>query len=531
MKKWIDDNLRKKFIRPSQSEAASPILLIKKPGGGVRICVDYRGINNVTTKTRHPLQLIKETLDAICKAKIFTKLDVIAAFNRIRVKEGHEWLIAFITRFGLFESLVCPFGLQGAPGTFQNYINDVLHDILDIYATAYLDDILVYSENEEEHVSHVKEVLNRMIKAGLQIDIDKCKFHTQRTKYLGLIITPGGIEMDSQKVSAVISWEAPDSKRTLQRFLGFANFYHRFIKHFSIIAGPLYELTKKTEDWHWNSQHQKSFETLKKAFSSGPVLRIYDWAKRTVVETDASNWACGGTLSQYDDEGILRPVAYFSQRHSSAECNYDIYDKELLAIIKALEEWDRELAGAQQPFEVLTDHKGLKSFTVNKQLTPRHMRWSQFLSRFNFTIQYRPGSLQVRPDALSRKPEDIPKDEADERLLARNKVLLDQNIFVNGAFVLSEAGRNEAFVSSACICELEVMDEKSTEDLVTESYEKSVLLQDIVASLSDPGRKAWSKEVKEHMKKVSFAECRALQGRAYYRGAILLDPNDTELQL
>lgn len=249
IKKWLDKELAKGFIRPSQSDVASPILLVVKPGGGVRICVDFRGINNVTLKSRYPIPLIKETLDAICKAKVFTKLDVIAAFNRVRVTEGHEWLTAFITRFGLYESLVTPFGLQGAPSTFQHYVNDMLFDILNRCATAYLDDILIYSEDPREHEAQVRKVLQRLIKAGLQADISKCEFNTTRTKYLGLIITPGGIEIDPEKVRAVNEWLPPTTKRHLQRFLGFANFYRRFINGFSAVARPLYDLTAKSEQW------------------------------------------------------------------------------------------------------------------------------------------------------------------------------------------------------------------------------------------------------------------------------------------
>jgi hypothetical protein len=201
----LDANLRKGFVRASQSGAASPLLIARKPGGGVRICVDYRGVNNVTLKNRYPLPLIKETLNVICKAKIFTKLDVIAAFNRVRIAAGHEWLTAFTTRFGLYESLVTPFGLHGAPSTFQHYINDTLYDALDDYATAYLDDVIIYSDGPKQHTKHVEDVLRRMIKAGLQVDIDKCEFDTTRTKYLGIIIIPGGIEMDPKKVEAILS--------------------------------------------------------------------------------------------------------------------------------------------------------------------------------------------------------------------------------------------------------------------------------------------------------------------------------------
>ncbi|KAL2015900.1 hypothetical protein VTK56DRAFT_4647 [Thermocarpiscus australiensis] len=198
IKRWLDDNLAKGFVRPSKSSLSSPLLLVRKPGGGIRICVDYRAVNNASVKNRYPIPLIKEMLDAICKAKIFTKLDVIAAFDRVRVMEGHEWLTAFITRFGLYESLVTLFGLQGAPATFQHYMNDILYGMLDDHVTAYLDDILVYSEDPNSHVQQVREVLKRLINAGLQADIDKCEFHIRKTKYLGLIITPGGIEMDPE---------------------------------------------------------------------------------------------------------------------------------------------------------------------------------------------------------------------------------------------------------------------------------------------------------------------------------------------
>ena len=506
---------------------------MKKPGGGVRVCVDYRGINNVTFRSRYPLPLIKETLDAICKAKIFTKLDIIAAFNRIRVAEGHEWLTAFITRFGLFESLVCPFGLQGAPGAFQNYVNDILHDILDVYATAYLDDILIFSDNEEDHERHVNDVLERLAKAGLQVDIDKCEFYTKKTKYLGLIITPGGIEMDPEKVKAIADWQPPTSKKFLQSFLGFANFYRRFIKGFSAIAAPLYDLTKRDVEWEWTLAQQSAFEALKVAFSSGPTLRIYDWSKKTVVETDASNWASGGTLSQYGDDGVLYPVAYFSSRHTAQECNYDIYDKELLAIIKALEEWRPELEGAQQPFDVVTDHKNLKTFTTNKQLTPRHMRWSQFLSRFNFLIRYTPGSKNLRPDALSRKPEDVPLDMEDHRLKARNRKLIDPARFEDGCLELSAMSiDNLDFDEEVFLLALDVLEEpdKSTNDIIEESYTQSTLMQEAVACLRDHNRSMWRPHIRKKLK-VAFAECSTIGGKAYHRGRVLIDPDDTATQL
>ncbi|KAI0993243.1 hypothetical protein K3495_g14941, partial [Podosphaera aphanis] len=207
LRKWLDENLKKGFIRPSTSPAASPVLFAKKPGGGLRFCVDYRGLNAITIKNRYPLPLLHETLSRLGTAKYFTKLDVIGAFNQIRMAEGHEYLTAFNTRYGLFESLVMPFGLTNAPATFQARINEVLRPYLDITCTAYIDDILIYSDTLEEHKKHVNEILNVLTKAGLKLDIKKCEFDTQKVIYLGLIISTSGIQMDPQKIECIINWE------------------------------------------------------------------------------------------------------------------------------------------------------------------------------------------------------------------------------------------------------------------------------------------------------------------------------------
>ena len=201
--KYLREHLNKDFIKASLSPVASPVLFVKKPGGGLRLYVDYRALNALTVKNQYPLPLIRETLDRLAKAKYFTKLDVIAAFNRIRMAKGDEYLTAFRTRYGLFEYNVMPFGLTGAPSTFQHYINDSLREYLDIFCTAYLDDILIYSESLSEHQDHVRKVLTRLRKAGLQIDIEKCEFHTQETRYLGHIISIEGIKMDSKKIKTV----------------------------------------------------------------------------------------------------------------------------------------------------------------------------------------------------------------------------------------------------------------------------------------------------------------------------------------
>ena len=529
VKKWIDEMLDKGFIRESTSPAAAPLLLAAKPGGGVRICHDYRGLNNVTVKNRYPLPLIRETLDSLCGARFYTKLDVIAAFNRIRIAEGHEWLTAFITRFGLYEMLVTPFGLCNAPATFQNYINHVLHDILDEYCTAYLDDVLVFSKTRTEHRRHVDEVIRRLGAAGLQIDIGKSEFCTTKTKYLGLIISTDGMSMDPEKVQALQTWKDPTSVKELQQFLGFANFYRRFIQGYSAIVAPMTKLLRKDINWSWGTEQAKSFETLKNAFMSAPVLAYFDHTKRTVVETDASNWASGGVLSQYNDDGKLRPVAFFSSKHTAAECNYEIYDKELLAIVKALEEWRPELQGTEDPFKIVTDHKNLQTFMSTKQLNQRQVRWAEFLSQFNFVITYRPGSKATLPDALSRLPGVRPESAEDERLRHRTQVILPpEKVDPTILEELLHKSRNSNDVEYAAALNPEVA-EKSLEELIQTGYRENELAQEMVIALRDRGTRRWPKKIRKLLR-CDKSECNIVDGQVYYRQRLFV-PDAPNLRL
>jgi hypothetical protein len=528
IRKWLDDNLSKGFIRDSKASCAAPLLLAAKPGGGVRICQDYRGLNNVTIKNRYPLPLVRETLDALCNAKVYTKLDIIAAFNKLRIAEGHEWKTAFVTRFGLFESLVMPFGLCNAPASFQNYINHILFDLLDNTCTAYLDDILVYSANRKDHREHVREVVRRLTEAGLQIDVHKCEFETTRTKYLGLIVSPGGIQMDPAKVKTIRDWLPPPSLKDLQKFLGFANFYRRFIRDFSKIAAPLNRLLLKTTPWHWGEEQQLAFIDLKTAFATAPVLAMFDYTRRTILETDASDWASGGVLSQYDDNGLLRPIAYFSSKHSAQECNYEIYDKELLAIIKALEEWRPELQGTNEPFEIITDHKNLEYFTSTKALSQRQVRWSEFLSQFDFRIVYRPGSKAARPDALSRRPGDRPAkaDLNDDRIKNRLRVVLPPERFDAEALseLLQEIGQDNELSTASIDIILPAMN-KPIDELIDQAYTRSELATTMLSSLRDPLVRNWPRAIRKELR-ISMVDCKIVGNRVYYRDRLFAPPDD-----
>jgi len=444
----LRDQLRKYlelgYIRPSTSSVASPVLFVKKANGSLRFCVDYRALNSVTKKNRYPLPLIKETLNSICKAKWFTKLDIVAAFHELRMKKGTEWLTAFATRFGLYEWLTMPFGLCGAPGSFQAYINDILGlDLLDSICSAYMDDILIYTDGTlDEHHANVKIVLDRLVKAGLRLSIDKCEFDVTSTRYLGLIVhaaadgKPGMIEMDPAKIEAVKTWAKPTTLRGLRGFLGFCNYYRRFIPLYSKITRPLHQLTKKENKtfvpWPDDSPEHRAFLDIKEKLITGPILAEYDYSKPAVVTTDASDDAVGARLAQPADvddaKSPLHPVAYFSAAHLPTEAKYEIHDKELLAVVKAFREWEAELTGNQsgQPIDVRSDHKNLEYFTSKRKLNDRQIRWGEFLSRFFYRINHLPGSTND-VDALSRRDQDFRspsvKEESKTLMLLKPDVM------------------------------------------------------------------------------------------------------------
>ena len=231
LRQYLDENLKKGFIRESKSPAGYLILFAPKKDGTLRLCVDYRRLNDITIKNRYPLPNIAELQDRLCNAKIFTKLDLKGAYNLIRMKEGDEWKTAFRTRYGHFEYLVMPFGLTNAPATCQELINNVLRKYLDRSVIAYLDDILIYSESETAHARHVIQVLQALDQAELRLNKKKCEFGVQQVDFLGYLISTNGIDMDPNKIKTVQEWPQPTNLKQVQEFLGFCNFNRRFIEH------------------------------------------------------------------------------------------------------------------------------------------------------------------------------------------------------------------------------------------------------------------------------------------------------------
>jgi hypothetical protein len=369
---------------------------------------------------------------------VFTKLDIRQAFYRIRMKEGLEDLTTFRTRYGSYKYKVLPFGLCNGPASFQRYINDVLMEYLDDFCTAYMDDILIYSEDPLEHELHVKKVLERLRAAGLQADIRKSEFSVTSTKFLGFIISTQGLAMDPEKVAVIRDWKVPTSVKGVQSFLGFCNFYRTFLKNYGRTARPLTSLTCK-DAWHpLYVKELEAFEKLKELVLSDEVRAHYSPDRETRVETDASDGVVAGVLTQKQEDGLWRPVAYFSKTMSPEEMRYEIHGKEMLAVVRAMQEWRGMLVGLQNvPFLAVTDHRALEYFTTKRLLNPRQARWADILADYNFRITYRPGSANVVADALTRKQEDV-KTQKEKDVAARTQTLIKSDmVFVENTPVIA----------------------------------------------------------------------------------------------
>ncbi len=420
MDKYIKESLNAGLIRPSSSPAGAGFFFVKKKDGSLRPCIDYRGLNDITIRNRYPLPLMSSAFELLQGAKLFTKLDLRNAYHLVRIREGDEWKTAFNTPTGHFEYRVLPFGLTNAPAVFQALINDVLRDMVNRFVFVYLDDILIFSPSLQVHTQHVRQVQQRLLENQLYAKAEKCVFHAKSVSFLGHIISVEGIKADPAKVRAVAKWPIPDSRKALQRFLGFANFYRRFIRNFSLVAAPLTALTSPKVPFRWNSQAQEAFDVLKSRFISAPVLCLPDPERQFIVDVDASEVGVGAVLSQRSprDEKV-HPCAFFSHRLSPAERNYDIGNRELLAVRLALGEWRHWLEGAARPFLVWTDHKNLEYIRSARRLNARQARWALYFGRFNFSLSYQPGSKNTKPDALSRLFEGPGRDAAPDTILPK----------------------------------------------------------------------------------------------------------------
>jgi len=378
------------------SPCAMSVILVPKKDGTWRMCIDCRAINNITIKYRNPIPRLDDLLDELHGATIFSKINLKSGYNQIRIKEGDEWKTSFKTKFGLYEWLVMPFSLTNAPSTFMMLMHHVLREFLGKFVAVYFDDILIYSLSKEEHVHHLRSVLEILRKESLFANMEKCIFGMDHVIFLGFKINQHGVHVDQEKVTAIKEWPTPKNVSEVRSFHRLASFYRRFVPNFSTIAAPLNELVKKGVDFKWGIDQTKAFETLKEKLIKAPLLALPNFSKTFEIECDASNVGIGVVLLQ---EG--HPIAYFIEKLKGSHLNYSTYDKELYALLRTLQTWQHYLLSKE--FVIHSDHESLNFLKSQGKLNKRHARWVEFLEQFPYVIKHKQGKANIVADVLSRR--------------------------------------------------------------------------------------------------------------------------------
>ena len=396
--------LKNKVIRPSTSPWSSPIIMVRKKDGSWRFCIDFRKLNSVTHKDAYPLPRIDETLESLAGSTIFSTLDLASGYWQVELEENDKEKTAFSTMEGHFEFNVMPFGLTNAPSSFQRLMTCVLSGLTNDQCLIYIDDIIVFSATFSEHLDRLRNVFQRVQDAGLRLKANKCHFAQSKVSYLGHIVSKSGVEPDPSKIQAVLHYPAPNNVKELRQFLGLANYYRRFVQGYSRIASPLFKLTNKTDlkTFSWTAQCTMAFQELKERLTTPPVLAFPQFDREFLLATDASDSAIGAVLSQADDNGTEKVIAYWSRQLTKAERNYSTIEREALAIVKAVKEFYPYLYG--HDFILQTDHQPLVHMNNLRDVGGRVTRWSMFLQQFRFTVRHKAGKLNGNADGLSRTP-------------------------------------------------------------------------------------------------------------------------------
>ena len=396
LKTQLQELLDKGFIRPSVSPWGAPVLFVKKKDGTLRMCIDYRQINKVTVKNKYLLPRREDLFDQLRGASVFSKIDLRSGYYQLRVKEVDVPKTAFRTRYGHYEFLVIPFGLTNAPTAFMDLMNRVFRPYLDQFLVVFIDDILVYSKDAQEHEHHLRIVLQTLRENQLFAKLSKCEFWLKEVSFLGHIVSAEGIRVDLVKIEAIVNWKPPRNVTKVRSFLGLAGYYRRFVQGFSVIASSLTRLLRKGVKFEWDDKCQSSFERLKEILIEAPVLIQPTSSRHHTVYSDASRIGLGCVLMQ---DGKV--VAYASRQLKPHEKNYPTHDLELAAVVFALKIWRHYLYG--EKCRIFTDHKSLKYLLTQKDLNLRQHRWLELLKDYDCIIDYYPEKANVVADALSRK--------------------------------------------------------------------------------------------------------------------------------
>ena len=421
----VEKLLVKEIIRPSISPWSSPIVLVSKPDGSIRFCIDYRKVNSVTKKDAYPLPRIDETLHALGGATYFTTLDLQSGYWQVALDEKSKEITAFSTTRGHWEFNVMPFGLTNAPATFQRLMDFVLTGLHWSHCLVYLDDVIIFGKTFDEHQERLRIVLNRLCEAGLTLKPSKCQWARTEVKYLGHLISREGIKPDPGKITAVKNFPIPRNRTEVRAFLGLASYYRRFIQDFATIAKPLTELTKTKGNslFSWTQEADIAFAKLKNLLIQAPILGCPDYKSPFIVQTDASNHGIGVVLAQ-NQKGKEVVIAYASRQLRPSEIKYAAIQKECLAIVWGIKHFHYYLYG-QPNFTVITDHCPLQWI---KRMQPKNQmiqRWICELQGYSFTVSHRAGKSNGNADALSRCPISSNLDELESCSKSWDVAILD----------------------------------------------------------------------------------------------------------
>ena len=400
--KQLDEMLEKGIIEPSDSEWASPILMVKKADGSLRFCVDYRKLNAVTKHDSFPLPNINDCLASLgSHSEYFSTLDMKSGYWQVQMDEDSQEKAAFTTHRGLFKPVVQPFGPKGGVAHFSRIMTALLGSLQWKMLLIYLDDLLIFSATFSEHLKRLGLVLTVLEEANLKLKPSKCQLLRRSVNFLGHTVSAKGISPKEEKIATVSGWLPPKSSQELQQFLGFASFYRRYIEDFATIAEPLNQLTRKKTEFKWEASCEKAFNTLKEALCKHPVLAHPNFQLPFHLTTDASATGLGAVLSQ-TQFGEERPICYASRTLTTSERNYSTTERECLAVVWAVEYFDYYLSGAS--FTVFTDHDPLTYLRGIPQPHGRLARWILRLEQYSYVVKYKPGKDIPHADALSRKP-------------------------------------------------------------------------------------------------------------------------------
>lgn len=404
--------MRTKCIEPSNSPYASPLVPVRKKNGSIRVCIDYRALNKDTVADRYPIPRNDELIDAIGRQKgnIFSSLDLMKGYHQVRMVEDSKLKTAFTCHMGLFQYRRMPFGLTNTPATFQRLMNKLFQGSDWDFVFIYLDYILIVSTSVEEHITHLKRVLQRLDEVGLRLKPSKCHFAKRQIDYLGYTLSPDGVRPNSKKVEAVQNFPQPRCSKLVKQFLGLVNFYRRHIPNLAAISRPLTSLTRKDKvtegfiTFDWSTDCEESFCKLKELLTTAPVLHHPDLSKEFYLWTDGSELGLGAVLEQQGEDGHRHPIAFASCQTNEAERKYAPTEMEVAALVFAVEHFEVYLLGNKTV--VYTDHQALVSAFLSHMKSQTKGLLARWYLRFlpNIQLEYKPGHANAAADALSHSP-------------------------------------------------------------------------------------------------------------------------------